>query len=715
MKPSVAVFLRLALRFVVIWLIETVALLYLATRFPGVLLEFPQRSPAIILSAVLMALALSAINILIQPLITMLRLPLNIITIGLSAVVVNSVTLRLAASRLAGFDIEPFFPNAVWAALLMALISTVLTALIALDDEYAFYQFVAHVLARHRGIRQVLKAQTGPCGMVIVQIDGLSSQRLRYAVQHGYMPTMKAMLSGGSYECVTFDCGLPSQTSACQAGILYGNNDNIPAFRWYDKHLQRMIVSNHPGDANLINNMVSTGAGLLRGGSSINNLINGDAAKSLLTLSTLAGQSRVPTIRALDDLSSFWFNPYTFTRTLASTLGDMLAEIAESLRQQVRNERPRLDRLFTGQIFLRMLTNIFLRDLSAYVVMLDIIRGVPIIYTTFMGYDQVAHHAGPDSIDALRTLRGLDKQLRHITQTLRRLAPHPYNLYVLSDHGQSFGATFKQRYRISLRDLVDTLTNRNTPVEQAYPEGDKMTYTSALISELHAADRQLAVQPNMRFRRAVMRQAARTLERQTLPPDEHAALVHTPSSSRIVVCVSGNLAHLYFDFSPDKVALGEIESRHPELVRGLVMHDGIGFVIGYDDDGNVVMLGKYGARNLSTGTITGTDPLSPYSSADIRATQLLRIAEFGNAGDLILNSTLYPDGTVASFEELIGVHGGLGGQQTDAFIVYPADADIRNEGIINAAQVFQILDRHRNGCAEQPASATERRDTPGRS
>ena len=50
-----------------------------------------------------------------------------------------------------------------------------------------------------------------------------------------------------------------------------------------------------------------------------------------------------------------------------------------------------------------------------------------------------------------------------------------------------------------------------------------------------------------------------------------------------------------------------------------------------------------------------------------------RLADFENSGDLILNSTLYPDGSVAALEELIGNHGGLGGEQTDAYLFHPGD------------------------------------------
>jgi hypothetical protein len=52
-------------------------------------------------------------------------------------------------------------------------------------------------------------------------------------------------------------------------------------------------------------------------------------------------------------------------------------------------------------------------------------------------------------------------------------------------------------------------------------------------------------------------------------------------------------------------------------------------------------------------------------------------------------STVYPDGTVAALEELVGNHGGLGGEQTDAFIFHPADMEVPETR--NATDVFHIL------------------------
>ena len=62
-------------------------------------------------------------------------------------------------------------------------------------------------------------------------------------------------------------------------------------------------------------------------------------------------------------------------------------------------------------------------------------------------------------------------------------------------------------------------------------------------------------------------------------------------------------------------------------------------------------------------------------------------------GDLIVNSALYPDGTVAAFEELIGSHGGLGGEQTDSFLLHPPDMPAPETR--NSEDFFHVLNARR--------------------
>jgi hypothetical protein len=153
--------------------------------------------------------------------------------------------------------------------------------------------------------------------------------------------------------------------------------------------------------------------------------------------------------------------------------------------------------------------------------------------------------------------------------------------------------------------------------------------------------------------------------------------------------------------------LNELNAAYPGMVDAVVNHDGVGFVVTYDDDLIPIVLGKQGQRNLQTGKVIGTDPLVAYGDVDFRAKQVRRVAEFPHNGDLMVISTIYPDGTVAAMEELIGNHGGLGGEQTDAFLLHPMDLSVPETS--NSADVFRILNGRRDlpGAPAVPEKPTE--------
>jgi len=76
-----------------------------------------------------------------------------------------------------------------------------------------------------------------------------------------------------------------------------------------------------------------------------------------------------------------------------------------------------------------------------------------------------------------------------------------------------------------------------------------------------------------------------------------------------------------------------------------------------------------------------------------------RVADFPHVGDIMILSTVFPDGTVAAMEELIGSHGGMGGEQTDAFLLHPDDMIV--PATSNSADLFEILDARRGKPASQ--------------
>src|SRR5699024_418411 len=100
-------------------------------------------------------------------------------------------------------------------------------------------------------------------GFAFLEIDGLAEPVLRDAMERGYTPHLRAWIERGTHTLSGWDCDLSSQTSASQAGILLGTNRDVPAFRWYDKTLGRVVVSNRPRDAAMLEDLLSDDEGLL--------------------------------------------------------------------------------------------------------------------------------------------------------------------------------------------------------------------------------------------------------------------------------------------------------------------------------------------------------------------------------------------------------------------------------------------------------------------
>ena len=132
-------------------------------------------------------------------------------------------------------------------------------------------------------------------------------------------------------------------------------------------------------------------------------------------------------------------------------VGDVVEGAAGTPREQNRLDVwPRGHRGFVYSL-LRAFMVVVQRDLAMSAVIGDIYAGRPIVYATFSGYDEVAHHSGIERPDALAVLRNLDQTFDRIVRATED-APRPYHVVVLSDHGQSQGATFFQRYGTTLEE-----------------------------------------------------------------------------------------------------------------------------------------------------------------------------------------------------------------------------------------------------------------------
>src|SRR5262245_61425814 len=414
------------LRLVISLVITAVALGVTAAILPGV--DISDWSGAFVV-----AIVIGVLNAIVPPIFAALRLPFTLALGFLLTLVLNAWVLELASDVLESFTVDSFW-WALLAAILVAAVSLILAVVFSADDDDTYSLKVVQRVARRQGGA----TQTDVPGVVFLEIDGLAMPVLRRAMRDGNAPNMARWLTEGTHRLLEWEPDLSSQTGASQAGILLGSNHDIPAFRWVEKETGTMMTCSAPEDCARIERERATGIGLLtQGGASRGNLLSGEAEAVILTVSRIEEEKKAnPGYRA------FFANGFNASRAIVLFVWEVILEWTAATRASRRDVRPRGHR---GGIypFMRGAMCVIVRDLIVYGVLTDMMRGRPAIYATFSSYDEVAHHSGLERADTLEALRKLDQQFGRIERA-RRYAPRPYEIVVLSDHGQTQGATFKQ-------------------------------------------------------------------------------------------------------------------------------------------------------------------------------------------------------------------------------------------------------------------------------
>ena len=262
------------------------------------------------------------------------------------------------------------------------------------------------------GAREEHEATSDIPGVVFVQLDGVPAPLLENEIRSGNIPTISRWVRSGSHTWTEWTARVPSTTPVSQAGLLHGNNHGIPAFRWFDRELGRLLVANRPEDAAIIEARVGNGRGLLADdGVSISNLFSGDAATSLLTMSGLKEGAKG--LGPSQSYAAFFTHPAGILRAVILTVGEMVKEVFQARRQVRRGVEPRIHR-GGAYVALRAVTNVFLRDLNVALVVEAMMKGSKSIYVDFVDYDEIAHHAGVTRTGvARRLLRARRRAAQH--------------------------------------------------------------------------------------------------------------------------------------------------------------------------------------------------------------------------------------------------------------------------------------------------------------
>ena len=691
-------------------------------------------------------ISLSLINSFLWPIVSRVLMPFLLVTFGVGSFILNALLLKFLTWMIPGFTASGY--SLFFTPLLMAIITTALSEILAVDDNSTYYRsFTKDALKRREDHVKRKK------GMIILEIDGLAREILEEAIDSGYMPTLKSWIERGSHSITGWETDLSSQTGASQAGILHGNNTDIVAYRWVDKKNKNKVMScGSFSDVAIMEKKISNNEGLLKtNGAGRCNLFSGDSRNLIYVSSDIISSFKAEYNKAWRLVYS---NIDSFTRIFVLFLEDVLLEYLSQARQFIMNVRPRISRGFI-YAFIRAGASVILREVNTKTIIWDMMDGeLDIIYATYLGYDEIAHHSGIRDRDSFRYLKKLDKHFSRIEHAAS-YSKRKYEFVIQSDHGQSNGATFKQRNNgVGLDGLVSTLLPEdmdvfgdfdpdNTNMKRAYVPFsqqkdnlmnkyeqqkdniidkyeqqkdniiDKYEEQKDNIMDKYTEQKDNLINKYEKQKENIVEKYERqkdflferySLQRDTILNNYDNELTYVNKyevekrnkktkleDSHAIVLASGNLGLIYFTQWTARLSYESIIGLFPDLIPGLVNNPYIGFILVDTEERGPIVISDKGVYYLDSDTYTGENPLKDFG--ENAADHLRRTNSFSTVPDILVNSFYDEENDeVAAFEELVGSHGGLGGTQTKPFIMHPSYWQI-NEDLIGARSIYLLLKR----------------------
>lgn len=471
--------------------------------------------------------------------------------------------------------------------------------------------------------------------LVILHIDGLGADSLEQALREGDMPFVRRLIDGEGYEIHRYRCGLPSTTPFVQAGILYGDNSEIPSFRWWDRE-RRVLVQFGAGSTfkKVADKYFHGCRPLTQDGACIAACYPAGAADNF----GIAYQDRM---YSGDDRSRSAWNVVLPYIANPAHVADWFLQAVLVLGRTVQEYTvSRMSGQHPARAYLisDVLEEIFVHHITRYAVLKAMREGFSPIYAGFYAFDETGHAFGPDDSSSRHILRHVDRTIKTVAAT----RGDRYELIVLSDHGQIDTVHFKQHGKPGFGELI-----------AGWLPGFR-------VQEMKGK----AYGP---------------------PPDQAKGQVNVTSS--------GGLAHLYFTGESRRLGYRELVRRHPDLATQISALDEVALLMARDGDQDVFV--KNGAELSGDGLMS---VLANYDDAAILHSQLSRLNSFEAAGDLVVFGS-FVNGKQVNFENQAGGHGSIGGEQLHPFVLAKKEWGIDTSQVIGAHELHPLLSALRDRLA----------------
>jgi hypothetical protein len=539
--------------------------------------------------------------------------------------------------------------------------------------------------AKYRLFRREKRPHDGRRGVIALQVDALAYADLRRAIERGYCPTIKRLLEEGDFELRRWFCGLPSATPYCQAGIFHGSNEGIPAFRFYDKPARKLVTCNLPEGVQYIRDRIDS-PGALAGGSSYVNLLDGDASTVAFTVATREKISVYQRLGGGRMAMLILLHPIRVARMIVQSAFEYVLEEYERLVGEISRRVTHSEGIFP---FIRILSNVIIRELQTMAILLDVYLGVPVIYSTFMQYDELAHHFGPSSKQALADLKRTDARINEIWRMARLAGGRQYDLVILSDHGMTPARSYRVRFGETLGATVEHMLDG-----EVYSSHSERSEYADIAPEVVEAVATITPETQPRTRRTLRRVRdwlrSRYGLREIIIPEKFRVAAHHD----VVVTYSSCLALVYFAEDAKRLMHEEIlaDARRRDLYHGLLAHEGIGLVATLTPEG-VHVEGKQGRgliNDASMRVTAGRNPMDAYGTETYVLRAVESLVRQPNAGDCVLFGA-YDGYDIVSFDDQVGAHGSAGGDQVYPFLITPSWLNAAGETLEDARDIHRAV------------------------
>lgn len=465
-------------------------------------------------------------------------------------------------------------------------------------------------------------------GLVIVHVDGLGADSLEQALREGDMPFVKSLMANEGYQLHRYRCGIPSTTPFVQAGILYGDNSEIPSFRWWDREEQLLVQFGAGSTFKKVAGKYFHGCHpLTEGGAAIAACYPAGAAETF----GIAYQDRRYSDQEEGSRSAWKIVlPY-----LANPLNllDLLWHGLDSIAQTaLAFGRDRLTgRIAAGTYAVTdVLEEMFVHHVTRHAVTRAMREGLSPIYAGFYAFDETGHAFGPDDPYSMRILRHVDDTIRKIA----RARGDRYELVVLSDHGQ-----------------IDTIPFGRVS-DKAFGE-----LVAGWLPGYHVQE----------------------MKGKAFGPPEEQAKGH------VNITNSGALSHVYFADRGQRLTYSELTELFPGLAQNIAAIDVVALVMARDGESDVFLAGGQVLRDEAV-----KPELAKFDDPDILLSQLSRLNSFHMSGDLVVFGA-FKEGRQVNFENQAGGHGSIGGEQAHPFVLAKREWGLDTTRVIGAHEIHPIL------------------------